>query len=716
MDTQSKLQPTRDATREALLTAIGFDVSTEAAARRCSDQWESRHRHRLVSPTQVVRNAPRYVHVSLSPSATRLPGRADWRLEVFTEDGDSRRLEGRVRAVGAGLRLPLSGELPPGCHSLILTLDAAGQVHIGEQTLIVVPPRCYTCDQGLQGRRGWGVWANLYSIASKRNWGVGDLSDLSAILRLSARAGAAFVGINPLHAVRNRPGEFCPYSPVSRLFRSIAYLDVEAVPELRHCPPARRLLREPDMRSILASLRASERVDYPQVAAIKLKVMRLLHRTFLERELRADTPRARAYRRYLAEQGEPLVDFATYMAFDEHFTARNSGPGLMPGDGPPLGYRAWPRASHDPRSPQVQEFRRTHWQSVDVQCYIQFELDRQLGKCARTARTAGMPLGVYGDLALGSAPGGSDAWTFASQFVPGVTVGAPPDAHAREGQNWSFHPVSPHALHDSGYALWRRLLKSACGHVGMLRIDHVLGLFRQFWIPAGRPASEGAYVRYPSEDLFGVVALQSARSRTVIVGEDLGTVPRGLSRVLARWGILSSRVLYFQRTRRGAFHPPSAYTHRALVTATTHDLPPLTGYWTGADLALRRKLGLLRSDLDYAAAVVARRQEVRALLRRLHAEGLLDAERVPVAPEVVQAVHAFLLRTPAVLVGLSLDDLAGETEPVNLPGVGLSRFAGWSRRMRQPATAHWFRELPRVRPAPLSRARERAARESEPQE
>jgi 4-alpha-glucanotransferase len=318
---------------------------------------------------------------------------------------------------------------------------------------------------------------------------------------------------------------------------------------------------------------------------------------------------------------------------------------------------------------------------VDRHCWIQFELDRQLAAAAREARDGRLPLGLYTDLAVGSAPDGADPWLFPRLFVEGAHAGAPPDDYSSSGQDWGFQPLDPHRLRADGYRYWVRLLRAGFAHARALRIDHALGLFRLYWIPAGRPGSEGAYVRYPTSDLLGILALESQRHRAVVVAEDLGTIPREVPGTLASWGVLSSKVLYFER-EDGGFRPSSAYSSRALVTANTHDLPPLAGFFADRDLALRQEVGQMSAD-EVGEARARRDRERAALLWRLREEGCLPpGEGVPSAPELCAAVNAFLCRTPSPLVGISLDDVAGELDPVNLPGVPVERWPSWSRRMR----------------------------------
>jgi 4-alpha-glucanotransferase len=340
---------------------------------------------------------------------------------------------------------------------------------------------------------------------------------------------------------------------------------------------------------------------------------------------------------------------------------------------------------------------------VDFHRWVQFQLDRQLAAAASAGAASGLTIGLYQDLAVASAPYGSDAWAHQKIHAYGVSIGAPPDNYSATGQNWGLSPLDPHRLFEDGYRFWTALVRSALRHAGAIRIDHVLGLFRQFWIPAGMSGSQGAYVRFPTHDLMGILALESARHRAVIVGEDLGTVPPEVPGTLRNWGILGTRVVLFEREHDGAFRPASSYEPLSLTTADTHDLPTLAGFWEGNDVRLAARVGLI-PDADAERAALRTRQTDRRLLAdRLIADGAMKTtDRAPSAPaaadgasaaveksdslpdstELASAVHRFLCSTPALLIGISLDDLAGEVDPVNLPGVSAEHFASWKRRMR----------------------------------
>lgn len=375
----------------------------------------------------------------------------------------------------------------------------------------------------------------------------------------------------------------------------------------------------------------------------------------------------------------------------------------------------WPTGLRSPNSPDVEAFRREHADVIDFHCYLQFELDRQLGSLQSETRARGMGIGLYHDLAIGSARGGFDVWSRPDLFVARMSLGCPPDAHSSDGQNWNFPPMNPRALLENGLEPWAELLRANMAHGGMLRIDHVMGLFRQFWIPEGMSAAHGAYVRFPAEDMLGVLALESVRHRVVVVGEDLGTVPPNVPRAMRRRGMLSTRVLYFEKARSGAFKRPSAYPGNAMAMLTTHDLSTLSAFLSGSDLELRDRVGLFLTKSGFRRALRDRDRDLERMLDLLDRWGW-DAAAASGPSEsasranydddsttvhssdpacgcsachgeaisyeaLVSAAHVVLCKTPCELVAVSLDDLCGEVTPVNIPGTTADQFANWSRRM-----------------------------------
>ncbi len=672
VDQSGIVREASDEVRVALLAAMGLDAASEAGAKRALAELALARRDRLLPPVTVTQRAPVTLDVA-ARSLTRRGEPVEWQLAVTTEAGERHAASGRSRAGADGsLRLRLPVRLPLGYHEIRLGAGGGAARREADQTVIVTPARCPIPADRRDRRRVGGLLVNLYTTRSARNWGAGDFGDLGDLVAWCGDLGAAFVGVNPLHAITNRDDDISPYRPISRLYRNPLYLDVEAIPELRESTEARTRLASAGVRRELGALRAAPYVEYARVMALKQPFLESLHQAFVARHRDRDTARGRAYRDYRAREGASLDDFATFMALLDVF-------GTEPAR---RDWHTWPAELRDPRGPAVAELRRARADAVDFHRWLQFELDRQLATIAADAAARGVPIGVYQDLAIGSAPSGSDTWAFRDLFLDDASVGAPPDEYCAAGQNWGLPPIDPHRLAADRYRYWTRLVRNALQHAGALRIDHVMGLFRQFWIPAGASGAGGAYVAFPSEDLLGILALESTRAGALVVGEDLGTVPRGLPARLARRGVLSTRVLYFARTKRGAFVASDAYPERALVSANTHDMAPLAGFWEDRDLTLRRTAGILETDEALAAARAARRQERAALSRRLWAEGCLPQGREPADDtELIAAVHAFLAKTPAALVGISLDDLAREHDPVNLPGVGAEGYRSWSRRL-----------------------------------
>ncbi len=698
---------TSDDTRILLLRAMGYEAGTESDAETALATIERIEATELLPPTRVVRVSEQaHAKVSLQlPAAAS--GRIGWLLTLESEDGGTASATGdahspredevggvgiHLAAAPLPLELPLPGSLEPGYHMLAAAIHWEGGQASGMQRLIVVPDACWL-PPDLTEWNGFGLTASLYTVRDEHDWGIGNVTSLRKLMEWGGELGADFVGVNPLHALFDRGSEISPYSPVSRLYCSPHYLDVTEIPELEYAPVARALIQEPAFAAALAALRASQVVEYERIAALERAVLEELHSVFVARHRGSDTSRGFNYAAYLEAEGDALLDFATFMALDEVQTATL---------GQPAWFRHWPDGLRSSKDRDVGEFRNSHAELVDFHCWLQFELDRQLGEAAADGRAAGMRIGLYPDLAIGSSGGGSDAWAYPHLLLQDVSIGAPPDLLGPNGQDWGLPPIDPRRLAADGYSYWIQLLRGAFRHAGALRIDHVLGLFRQFWIPHGATAREGAYVRFPSEDLLGILALESHRNRALVVGEDLGTVPPEVPPALARWSILSSKVLYFERDHDGRFRPAASYDRYALATANTHDLVPLAGYFTGEELRLRAAVTGMSPD-DLSAQLEQRRETVRQLRDRLIAEGVLSVDAAaadmpnPGGRDAAgaqdsdhamrRAVHSFLRSTPSILVGIALDDIAGETQPVNMPGLDSTQFSSWTRRMQRTIRA-----------------------------
>lgn len=552
----------------------------------------------------------------------------------------------------------------------------------GALLLILTPGRCYEPPALQAGARVWGVSVQVYALRSATDWGAGDFGDLKSCVEWAAALGAGIVGLNPVHGLKNsRPYHISPYSPDSRLFLNTLYIDVERIPEYRDSPAARRVVQESGFQSRLQAVRKSEIVDYDEVRTLKQQALEAVFADFDARQFepRAGardprTDRARAFDAYCRQEGEALQTFALFQALHEHFSARSPSLSM---------WQDWPATYRTPSSPACRRFQKSHRQRVRFYQYLQWIAHEQLNAAAARARESGMPIGLYHDLALGSDRGGTDAWAFQSLFALGADCGCPPDAFSPEGQNWGLPPIIPHQLRASRYRLFIDLLRKNGRYGGAIRLDHVMALFRLFWIPRGMPASAGAYVRYQWEELLGILALESVRLECVIVGEDLGTVPDFVRERLADAGVLSYRVFYFERRTDGEWKTPGEYPRRALAVVTTHDLPTLIGFWRGSDVELRRHLGVYGDDAASHRAMEERVREKDGIVRALEREGLMPSSGGSAAPDLTadlsEAIHRYLARSPSMLMLATLEDLLGEAKQINLPGT-LDSYPNWSHR------------------------------------
>lgn len=665
-----------DEVTQAVVALLGYDGSSEDAAADSIRRLDEEQRAMILDPVVVLNeNDVAGATISVQPPQC-IEGLVAWHLELTTEENERLSCEGSWNAVdeAAPVALPLPGPPSPGYHTLRLVLRASDTNWHAKQRLIVAPRSCIPVRRFVQDKKSFGLCANLYTLRSARNWGVGDTSDLTALCRWIGQYQGAFVGVNPLHALRNTGRDFSPYDPVSRLCKNAIYLDLNRVPELERCPAAREEFAQWERDGRLVALRNAEFVDYESIWNLKLGILRLLHETFTTDDSDAADRRRSECEAYAQAAGRTLHDFAVFMALESNLFER----------GYPRDWRQWPLEFQQPDSPAVREFANTHANEVSLWKYLQFELDRQIGDVSQCAKDAGMAIGLYQDLALGSQRSGADTWAHRALFVEGASVGSPPDDFCAAGQNWGFPPMNPRQLQREGFDYWIQLVRSAMAHAGALRIDHMMGLFRRYWIPDG--LSEGAYVSYPSHALLSILALESHRNNALIIGEDLGTVPPGFSEVLSNWNILSCRLLYFEQAPDGSFRSADQYSDRALVSFGTHDHPPLACFWHGRDIELRRTLGNIESDDALEVMTAHRARQRTMLIHRLQEEGLID--RALSNPSELSldalraAVHEFLLRTPAPLVAIMLDDLALEGTPVNIPGVGSHQYPVWARRMR----------------------------------
>jgi 4-alpha-glucanotransferase len=659
-DWQGVHVPVRVSTILGVLEALEVPLRTYADVRAALGAVRERP-WRQVLPDVVVTREGQAPQV-----AVHVPTDGPVRVWVETEDGGRREL---AAAVSAGrshdvdgvlveeLTVDLPGDLPLGWHALVAA-------HDGNETrrpLVVTPQRVplppALTDAGHPADphkgRAWGFMTQLYSVRSRDSWGLGDLGDLAELVSWSAREhGAGFVLVNPLHAAEPVPPmEPSPYLPTTRRFVNPIYLRVEDIREVAYLAATDRAIVEWQAEAMKALNADPAELDRDAVWAAKQGA---LWSVFTAPRSRA---RQASFEAFVAREGQGLVDFATWNALAERY-------GLPSVD--------WPSHVADPRSLTVEHMRHELADRVEFHMWLQWCLDEQLGRVAAVAAESGMPIGVVHDLAVGVHPDGADTWALGDALGRDVTAGAPPDAFNQQGQDWSQPPWRPDRLAALGYAPYRDMLRTVLRHAGALRVDHIVGLFRLWWVPRGHGPAEGTYVRYDHEALVGILALEAARAGAFVVGEDLGTVEPWARDYLRERGILGTSILWFEKDDQGRPLPPEAWRELCLATVTTHDLPPTAGYLAGEHIDIRERLGLLTRPVQEEAAVdAADREAVLAALRDL---GLLADE--PTERDKVEALHRFLALTPARLIGVALADAVGDRRAMNQPGTS-TQYPNW---------------------------------------
>ncbi len=644
----------------------------------------------------------------------RQPGRAQWPPLVIGTTGRPVALPGHLPA-GARYRLHLEGgttvegrleqgqesgaRLPaqqtPGYH----TLEAGGRRCL----LAIAPQRCFSlADAAVRhGAAGaalpWGLVAQIYSLRCTGDAGLASFSALESLARAAARQGASALAVSPLHAMFcAAPERFSPYAPSSRMFLNVLHLDPARV--LGQAALEQAIAELPGCAQALARLEQADLVDWPQAASWRLRLLRIL----FDRWHQAPAPERESFRQFCDHGGQDLLDHARYEALDAWL--RQQRPAVEGSD-----WRQWPEALRDPHGQAVRDFARDHAEAVDFHRFLQWQAQLARGRVQREARDAGMAVGLIADLAVGADPGGSQAWGLQPAMLRGLTVGAPPDLLAPQGQNWGLGALSPRALREQGFAPWLAMLRANMAHSGGIRIDHVLGLRRLWLVPEGAPSSAGAYLHFPLQDLLRLTALESLRHQAVVIGEDLGTVPQGFSQQLAEAGVLGIRALWFQREGPD-FLPPQAWPASAIATTSTHDLCTVAGWWAGRDITRREALGLLGTEPGAASAARKEREADKAALQETLKEALQDAAAAegPAEEPPLGAVLAYVGSTPAPLVLAPLEDVLGVVEQPNLPGT-VEGHPNWRQRLPQDAAVMLDAPPVRQRLVQLAAARRKAA-------
>lgn len=652
-------------TLRSVLTALQIPCDSEAQCNESMQALRDEASDEAMPRLLIVRTG--------APLVLRRSGSPHYRLDL--EDGTC--IMGTAQDLGGG-RVAIPGIRRPGYHRLA----------IGRQggVVAVVPQRCPSVDDLTGSRRAWVVGAQVYSLRRRSGAGAnavpagvstvlpgweagGDYSSVGMLARAAAAHGAAGLAISPVHAMFTAdPARQSPYAPSSRLFLNAMYADPAAVFDgafLESVEPGGAAMLRPDGC-----------MDWPAIHGQRLRVLRHLYERFTTLQPGKWMQDFDAFRE---QGGEALESHACFEALHAHHAAEL---------GAGHGWQDWPSEHHDPAGAVVRRYARFHEEEVQFHAFLQWLAARSLATTHSGACAAGMPLGLIADLAVGTDPGGSHAWSRQQQILSGVSVGAPPDLFQPKGQDWGLTAFSPRALRLHGYEGYIETVRAVLAHAGGVRVDHVLGLERMWLVPTGAPPDRGAYLRFPREDLMDLLCLEAWRRQAIVVGENLGTVPEGFNDVLEQRGILGMSVLWFEQEpgERPAFRPAELWPERSMAMVSTHDLPTLRGWWQGRDIHWRERHAQF-DETEAAQQRMSRQTEKGALWAALQQAGLASAHAALPDEAPAAEILSYVAGTPAMLFNVSLEDLAGEVEQPNLPG---PRPAGGNPEHAHP---NWCRTL-----------------------
>lgn len=643
-----------------VMAAMGVDASTDELAAAAIIDHDMKPWRRSLPPVvvategsqahveaHVVHGHPAQIRLRLETGEVRYLGQRPHLVAPREIDG--------VLIGEASFQIP--ADLPTGYHRLELVSDDRQ----ADSTLIVTP-RFLGLPERLGARRLWGYAAQLYSVRSQGSWGIGDLSDLSDLSVWAAtQQWAHYVLINPLHAAQPAPPmDVSPYLPSSRLFLNPMYVRPEAVHEYGQVDQAGRAEIARLRDEVMAKADDEELLDRDASWAAKRQALEIIHRSGLR------PARQMAFEDFKRRQGRRLRDFATWCVLCEHYGND---------------WRQWDEDLQRPSSPRVAQLRQSYHAEITFHEWLQWVTWDQLSDAQQAAQDAGMPVGVITDLAVGVSAASADTWMMSDVYAHAISVGAPPDGYNQLGQDWGQPPWRPDRLADTAYGPFRSMLQSALGHAGGVRIDHILGMFRLWWIPWGSSAREGTYVRYDHEALIGIIMLEAQRAGAFVIGEDLGTVEPWVRGYLAERGILGTSVLWFEYGQDGKPVPPEHWRDYAMASVVTHDLPPTAGYLAKDHVKLRHELGLLTESLAEEEAAADREQE--GWMRRLESRGLLRDDVDDEVEVKVLGLYRYLTTTGSRVLNVALVDAVGDRRVQNQPGTS-KEYPNWQIPLSDP--------------------------------
>ncbi|OOF85792.1 4-alpha-glucanotransferase [Rodentibacter ratti] len=547
---------------------------------------------------------------------------------------------------------------------------------------LLVSPKSAFQPPLLKHKKIWGINVQLYSLRSQSNWGIGDFGDLAYLIKQSAKQGADYVGINPLHLSYPAVPEWAsPYSSSSRRWLNFLYLNIPNLPEFRRCKSLQNWFASEAIQTQILALRESETVNYSEIYRLKLTALEQLFAFFNRSKSAEIVERRQLFEQYVKSKGEALQLQGLFNVLDGLEHADHQGKENT------IGWLGWRKEWQHLSAIKRKSLLKTHQKQIRFFAWLQWLTEQQLAELQTLCKKCGMQLGIYGDLAVNSSRGSVDVWSDPELYCVNISIGAPPDPLGPVGQNWNLPPYNPSVLKARGFAPFIEMLRASMQYFGVLRIDHVMGLFRLWWIPEGKTAQEGAYVHYPFDELMAILAIESVRSQCLIIGEDLGTVPDEVRSKLNEFQIFSYFVLYFAR-RDLHFPHTSDYPKNAYATIGTHDVPSLQSFWHCRDLELFEQLNILRGD-ELKQKYDQRMIDKQALLNCLHRDHYLppnyegDALSMAMHDNLNFVIHRYLAEGESQLIGIQLENLLSQEVMFNLPGT-LDEYPNWSKKLAQP--------------------------------
>lgn len=669
--------------QEKLLQTMGYPVDDQIVLVSQLESEAISEWQRPLNPVYVFRKGE---SLSLLMRCSITDAAANHSLRIQTENGDKHAItfqpvDGRLVSTQEidGLEwhqyaLEILLALPLGYHDAQLFF---GRKKLSSTKIIMAPQRCYIPKSIAQGKKLWGFSVQLYCVRSERNWGIGDFTDLCFLAEHAAKLGADFIGLNPIHQLYPANPDTCsPYGPSSRRWLNYLYIDVEAVEGFAN-ENLRAWMAEENINARLVDLRAQDWVDYAGVAEIKLTALEKIFAYYCDSYLSKQTAQRKAFDAFVEEGGDSLHGLAVFEALQMHLKKQGHE------------YWGWPAFPEQYRSadlPAVKRFAKKYANEVQFYLFLQWQAQVQFEQASKAAKKAGMLIGLYRDLAVGVSAGSAEIWSNQSLYCSNVSIGAPPDILGPLGQKWGLPPMDPAVLVEQQYQPIVDLFSSNMRASGALRIDHAMALLRLWWVHNDDDANDGVYVNYPVDDLLAILALESQRNKSLVIGEDLGTVPDAIREKLQANGVYSYRVFFFEQAEDGGFFSPAHYPEQSMATLTTHDMPTLIGYWHCDDLKLGREVGLYPDEEVLQSLFLDRHENKQHILNTLHGHQSIsehvgrDVNHVGMSEELNFGMQKHMASGSSALLSLQLEDWLQMDKPVNIPGT-FAEYPNWRRKL-----------------------------------